>query len=185
MTRVIAHHPRLLSSYAAARTVPPCMKRPAGCTRSPGMNKTLPGYQGHPYPYPGYFNKAAPGTRVLCRGRTKLTKVLGTGMDAYRTYQSVRYGYGCRTKLTKGSGTGMDVLPSLQERSGMVRLLVLVPVPALGYFNRAVPGTRVFSSGSSKLTTLSGTGMDVVPNLPKCRVRVWMSYQAYQSVGYG
>ena len=32
---------------------------------------------------------------------------------------------------------------------------------------------------------MSGTGTEVVPNLPKCRVRVCMSYQAYQSVGYG
>ena len=31
------------------------------------------------------------------------------------------------------------------------------------------------------------SGMEVVPNLPKCRVRVqvWMLYEAYQSVGYG
>ena len=54
----------------------------------------------------------------------------------------------------------------------MVRLLVPVPVLDLGYFKRAVPGTRVFSSGSTELTKVSGTGMDVVPNLPKCRVRV-------------
>ena len=31
---------------------------------------------------------------------------------AYRTYQSVGYGYGCRTELTKESGTGMDVVPN-------------------------------------------------------------------------
>ena len=46
----------------------------------------------------------------------------------------------------------------------MVRLLVPVPVPDLMYFNRAVPGTRVFSSGSTEHTKVSGTGMDVVPN---------------------
>ena len=65
----------------------------------------------------------------------------------------------------------------------MVRLLVPVPVPDLGYFNRAVPGTRVFSRGSIELTKVSGTDMNVEPNLPKCRVRVRKSYQAYQSVG--
>ena len=54
----------------------------------------------------------------------------------------------------------------------MVRLLVPVPVPDLMYFNRAVPSTRVFSSESTELTKVSGTGMDVVPSLPKCRVRV-------------
>ena len=84
----------------------------------------------------------------------------GTCIDvAHRTYQSVGYGYGCSTELTKGSGMGMDVLPSLPKGSGMTRLLVPVPVPDLGYFNRAVPGARVFSSRS-------------LPSLPKCRVRV-------------
>ena len=67
----------------------------------------------------------------------------------------------------------------------MVRLLVPVPGPDLMYFNRAVPGTRVFFSGSTELTKVSGTGMDVVPNLPKGRVRVWESYQAYQVSGTG
>ena len=67
----------------------------------------------------------------------------------------------------------------------MVRLLIPVPVPDLMYFNGAVPGTRVFSSGSTELTKVSGTGMDVVPNLPKGQVRERKSYQAYQSVGYG
>ena len=54
----------------------------------------------------------------------------------------------------------------------MVRLLVPVPVPDLEYFNRAVPDTRIFSSGSTELTKVSGKGMEVVPSLPKCRVRV-------------
>ena len=128
------------------------------------------------------------------RTRTELTKVSGTGIElvpnlqgrtwdqgvllhqgillrAYRTYQSVGYGFECRTELTKGSGRGTDVLPSLLKGSGMVRLLVPGPGPDLMYFNRAVSGTRVFLAG--------------VPNLPKCRVRVWMSYRTYQRVGYG
>ena len=37
----------------------------------------------------------------------------------------------------------------------------------------------------TELTKVWGTGMDVVPNLPKCGVRVWKLYQAYQRVGYG
>ena len=215
---------------------------------------------------------------------TKLTKVSGTGMDActrtctrplvfqqgrtryqgilpraYRTYQSVGYGYECRTELTKGSGTGMDVtkltkrwgtaidvVPSLPRGRGMdvlpslpngrvwyvcmygrtysnsmdrpskvanpargqlnreneyflsafapenlvsrdefgspvprqpdhlhtrVRLLVPISVPDPGYFNKAVPGTRVFYRGRTERTEVSGTGVEVV--------------QAYQSVGYG
>ena len=41
----------------------------------------------------------------------------------------------------------------------MARLLVPVPVavPDLGYFNRAVPGTRVFCRGSTELTKVLGT----------------------------
>ena len=54
----------------------------------------------------------------------------------------------------------------------MVRLLVPVPVPNLGYFNRAVRGTRVFYRWRTERTKVSGTGMEVVPSLPKCRVRV-------------
>ena len=92
-------------------------------------------------------------------------------MISFQACQRVGYGYGYFAELIK--------------RSGMVRLLVPVPVPDLGYFNRAVPGTGIFSSGSTQLTKVSGTGMDVVPNLPECRVRAWKSYQAYQSVGYG
>ena len=96
----------------------------------------------------------------------------GTGMEVVPNLPSVGYeGYGCYTKLTKVSG--------------IVRLLVPVPVPDPLYFNKAVPGTRLFCRGCTELTKVSGTGMDVVPNLPKCRVRVWMFYQAYQRVGYG
>ena len=64
-------------------------------------------------------------------------------------------------------------------------MLVPVPIPDPMYFNKAVPGTRVFRRGRTEHTKVSGTGMDVVPNLPKGRVRVWMRYQAYQRVGYG
>ena len=107
--------------------VPPCMKSPAGYTRSPDMNKTVPGYQRYPYPYSLYFNKAVSGTRVFCRERTELTKLSGMGLDvvpnlpkcrvrvwmSYKTYQRVGYGYS--TKLTKGSSTGMDALLSLPK----------------------------------------------------------------------
>ena len=54
--------------------------------------------------------------------------------------------------------------------SGMVRLLV--PVPDPGYFNKAVLGTRVFSRGRTELTKVSGTGVEVVLSLLKCRVWV-------------
>ena len=54
----------------------------------------------------------------------------------------------------------------------MIRLLVPVHVPNLGYFNRAVPGTGVFCSGSTEVNKVSGTGMEVVPSLTKCRIWV-------------
>ena len=79
----------------------------------------------------------------------------------------------------------MDVVPSLPKFRVRVRMLVPVPVPDPLYFNKAVPGTRVFCRGRNKLIKVLGTGMDIVPNLSKCRVRVWMPYRAYQSVGYG
>ena len=119
----------------------------------------------YPYPYPipciltrpylesGYF--AAPG--YFAAGVPNLPKYRVRVWMSYRTYQRVGYGYGCFAKLTKGSG--------------MVRLLVPVPVPDPGYFNRAVPGTRVlplayrtyqsigYGYGScTKLTKVSGTG---------------------------
>ena len=36
----------------------------------------------------------------------------------------------------------------------------------------------------TELTEVSGTGIDVVPNLPKCLVPVLMSYRTYRSVRY-
>ena len=76
------------------------------------------------------------GYRYGCR--TKLTKVSVQVWMSYQAYQSVGYGYGCRTKLVKGSG--------------MVQLLVPVPVPDPRYFNRAISSTRIFSSGSTEFT---------------------------------
>ena len=64
-------------------------------------------------------------------------------------------------------------------------MLVPVPIPDPLHFNKAVPGIRVFCCGRTELTKVSGTGMGVVPNLPKGRVWVWMRYQANQRVGYG
>ena len=100
----------------------------------------------------------------------------------------VRVGIDVVPSLPKGRvRVGIDVLPSLSKGLGMARrLLVSVPVPNLGYLSRAVPGTRLFSSGSTEVTKISGTGTtDVVPSLPKCRVRVRMPYQTYQSVKHG
>ena len=70
----------------------------------------------------------------------------------------VGYGYGCFTKFFKGSG--------------MVRLVVPVPVPDPGYFNKVVLGISFFSRGRTELIKALGTGVNDVPSLPKDRVRV-------------
>ena len=89
---------------------------------------------------------------------------------SYRTYLSIGYGYACFTKLTKVSD--------------MVQLLARIRTPGISTKPYPVPG--YFCRGRTELTKVSGTCcMDVVPNLPKGRVRVWMFYQAYQRVGYG
>ena len=72
-------------------------------------------------------------------------------------YQSVGYGYGSRTELTKVSGTSLDV-PSLPRCRVWYGCLYPVPVPDPLYFNKAVPGTRVFCRGRTELTKVSGTG---------------------------
>ena len=120
----------------------------------------------------------------------------------YRTYERVGYGYGCCTKLVKGSGTGIDVIPSLSK--DRVRVwMVYQAYQRVEYGTAACIRTRtrpqVFEQGRTryqtyqnvgygwgsrtKLTKVSGTGMDAVSNLPKGRVRVWMLHQAYQTVG--
>ena len=76
---------------------------------------------------------------------------------SFQSCQRVGYGHRCFTKLAKRVGYGTATCTRIRTRPG--------------YFTRAVPGTRAFSSGSTELI--------------KCRVRIWMSYRTYQSVGYG
>ena len=97
---------------------------------------------------------------VFHQGRTRYQRILPR---AYRTYQSVGYGYGCCTEFTKGSGMGMDVLPSLPK--GRVRYVCLYPCPypIPGISTRPYPVLGYFPAG--------------VPNLRKWRVRVLKSYQ--------
>ena len=45
-------------------------------------------------------------------------------------------------------------------------------------------GTRGSFGGSTELTEVSGTGIEVVPNLPKCRVPILKSGRTHRSVGY-
>ena len=65
-------------------------------------------------------------------------------------------------------------------RQGRTRYKGIFPRAYLTYQNDGYGwGSR------TKLTKVSGTGMDTVPNLPKDRVRVWMLYEGCQRVRYG
>ena len=105
-------------------------------------------------------------------------------------YRYARYRYGF-TKLTEVSGTGIDVVPKLPK----------CPVPVLMLY-RTYRSVRYRYEGlyryrryqypyRTELTEVSGTGIDVVPNLcidvvpnlPKCPVPVLM-YRTYRSVRY-
>ena len=134
----------------------------------------------------------------------------GTGIDAvlklvpkcpvpvlmlYRTYRSVRYRYESlyrywryrypyRTELTEMSGTDIDVAPNLPK----------CPVPVLMLY-RNYQGVRYRYESlyryrryrypcRTELTEVSGTGIDVVPHLPKRPVPVLTSYRSYRSVRY-
>ena len=120
-----------------------------------------------------------------------------------RTYRGVGYGYGRCIKITKGSGTGIDVVQSLPK--GRVRVWMFYQAyKRVGNGTATYPRIRTrpqeiqqgrtryqgifpwayrtyqsvgYGSGSrTKLTKVSGTGMDDVPKLQKGRVRVWMWY---------
>ena len=161
---------------------------------------------------PRCSNKAVPGTRVFSRGRTELSKVSSTGGEVvpslpkcrvrewrpYRTYQRVGYGYGCCTKLTEGSSTGIYFIPSLPE--GRVRVWMFYQAyQRVEYGTAACTHTRtrpqVFQQGRTQyqcifprradFSKVSGTGGEIIPVLPKCRVRVWRPYQTHQRIGYG
>ena len=47
-----------------------------------------------------------------------------------------------------------------------------------------VSSARGIFGGRTEVTEMSGTGTEVVPNLPNCRVPVLKSYRNYPIVGY-
>ena len=57
---------------------------------------------------------------------------------------------------------------------------VPVPAPAPGYFYNGIPTPRVWCHGRTELTAFPGTGMNVVQNIHKFRVRI--EYPGYGSV---
>ena len=106
--------------------------------------------------------------------------------------------FGARIEVTEVSSTGIEVVPNLPE----CRILVLKsyrtprsveyryrvraePYRSVRYGSEAVPNHfgRVKKSQYT-LTEVSGTGIEVIPNLLKCWVPVLMSYRTYRSVRY-
>ena len=107
---------------------------------------------------PGYCNKGIPVLRVLCHSLTEVTEVSGQG-------------YGDLTELTEVPGTGTEVL----QKSQKFRVLwhgctERTEVP--GRYANAVPVPRVFVARAYRAHRVPGTGLKVVQNLQKFRVRV-------------
>ena len=89
---------------------------------------------------------------------------------SYRTHSSFGYGYGILTELTDVPGRYTNV--------------VLVPVPAPGYFYKGIPVPWILCHGRTELTEVPGTGKNVVQSLHKFRVRViprvWFHLQKFR-----
>ena len=113
-----------------------------------------------------------------------LTEVSGTGIEvipnllkcwvpvlmSYRTYRNVWYRYYVVPKLPKCA----------------VPVWKSVPVPAvpvsMSYLTHWSVRYRYWCR--TELTVASGTGINVIPNLPKCLIPVLMSHRNYRSVRY-
>ena len=105
----------------------------------------------------------------------------------------------CRTELAEVSGTGIDVeptaVPTPVQTSIPVPNLPKCPVPVLMTYRtyRSVRYryscytelTEVSCTGMKVCTGTGGTGIHIVPNLPKRPVPVLMSYRSYQVSGTG
>ena len=91
---------------------------------------------------------------------------------SYRTYRSVRYQYWRRTEVTEVSGTGIDVLPKLSKCPVPVcKSVPLASVPVVMSY-RTSRSVRYRYWCRTEVTEVPGTGIDVVPNLPKYPVPV-------------
>ena len=120
--------------------------------------------------------------RVLWHGRTELaqvpggykkccTRTLGIVTRGVQTHRRSGYGYECPTELTEVPSTGMKVLQNFRK----FRVLwhgrtELTEVP--GRYENAVPVPRVLWQWRTELTEVRCTGLDVVQNSHKFRVRV-------------
>ena len=118
-------------------------------------------------------------------------------------YQYARYRHGCRTELAEVSGTGIDV-PRLPKCPVPVLMLhwitvalnlpkcpapvwksVPVPLVPVSVSYRTYPSVRYQYPCGTELTEVSGTGIDVMPNLPKCPVPVYWCTELAEVSGTG
>ena len=113
--------------------------------------------------------KAVPVPRVLWHG-------------AYRTHRSSGYGYECPTKL-RDFGYGHENHRELPEVPGIVAWAYRTYRSFPGRYRNVVPLPRVLRHGLTDLTEVPGTAMNVVHNLQKFFVRVWMLYRTHRSSG--
>ena len=99
-------------------------------------------------------------------------------------YRYSRYRYICHTELTEVSGTGIDVVPNLPKCPVPVLMLYRTYRSVRYRYESLYRYRRYRYPYRAELTEVSGTGIDVVPNLPKCPVPVLLSYRTYRSVWY-
>ena len=140
------------------------------------------------------------------------TGILATGMDvvpnlpnlpkcpvpvltSYRPYRSVRCRYWRCIELTEvfctgtkvctgTAGTGIDVVPNLPKFPVRVLMSYRPSRSVRCRYSRCTELTKVSGTGAKVCTGTAGTGIDVVPNLPKFPVRVLMSYRTSRSFRY-
>ena len=108
--------------------------------------------------FPGYCDKGMHIPRVLCHSLTEVTEVPGKGMGILQNLQKfrVRVRKCYRTHRSSGyCGTGAQ--NSQKFRAGT---------------KNAVPVSGYCVTGRTELTEVPGTGLKVVQNLQKYRVRV-------------
>ena len=118
----------------------------------------------------------------------------GTGIDVLPSFPKWHW---CRTELTEVFGTGIDIVPKLTQNKCPVQVLMLYwTYRSVRYRYWCCTETyrrvrcryeslylyrRYRYSRRTELTKVSGTGIDVLPNSPKCMVPVLMSYRTYRS----
>ena len=112
------------------------------------MNKELP----------GYCNEGIPVPRVLCHSLTEVSEFPGKGMRILQNFQKFRVRVRCLTELPEFPGI---VAQAYRTRRSSERVQNMM-YPYSGYCCR----------GRTELPEVPGTGMNVVQNFQKFRVRV-------------